>query len=56
MAYSDKLVDKRVLDRNIRKGIVDPKEFEKQLAQLPDAAANAEWLEIPGSEIDDDEE
>jgi hypothetical protein len=56
MAYTEKLVDKRVVERNIRKGIVDPKELAKQHAQLPDVSSNAEWLEVPGSEIDDNDE
>ena len=40
MAYSDWLVDKRVIERNLRKGLVDPKELEKLHKQLPDLADN----------------
>lgn len=42
MSYPDFLIDKRVLRRNIDKGIVDPKEYEKGLQALPDVADNAE--------------
>jgi hypothetical protein len=34
--------DVRVRERNVRKGILDEKDIEKQLAQLPDVADQAE--------------
>ncbi len=40
MPYSDWLIDKRVIERNLRKGLVDPKELEKLHKQLPDRADN----------------
>lgn len=44
MAYSDNLIDKRIVGRNIRKGVVSKKDLDKQLAQLPDRADNAEYV------------
>ena len=39
--------DVRVRERNLRKGILDEKDVEKHLAQLPDVADQAEPLGIP---------
>jgi hypothetical protein len=39
--------DIRVRERNIGKGIFDDKDVEKHLAQLPDAADQAEMIVIP---------
>ena len=50
MAYSDWLVDKRVVERNVRKGLVDPKELDKLHKQLPDRAEN-----VADSEMDEGE-
>ncbi len=38
------LVDRRVVERNIRKGIVTREEYQKFLEALPDAGANAEVM------------
>ena len=46
MTYPDHLIDKRVIDRNIVKGLVDQKEHAKLLAQLPDVADNAEVMDL----------
>jgi hypothetical protein len=40
-------LDVRVRERNLRKGILDDKDVEKHLAQLPDLADQAEALGIP---------
>ena len=40
-------LDVRVRERNLRKGILDDKDVEKHLAQLPDLADQAEPLGIP---------
>jgi hypothetical protein len=40
-------LDVRVRERNFRKGILDEKDVEKHLAQLPDVADQAEPLGIP---------
>lgn len=39
--------DVRVRERNLRKGILDDKDVEKHLSQLPDAADQAESITIP---------
>lgn len=41
MAIHDILIDKRILQRNLDKGVVDSKQFEKHLASLPDRSENA---------------
>ena len=40
-------LDVRVRERNIRKGVLDDKDVEKYLKDLPDQAANAENVTIP---------
>ena len=40
-------LDVRVRERNLRKGILDEKDVEKYLKELPDAAANAESVGTP---------
>ncbi len=36
-----KLFDKRVSARNIKKGVLDPKEFERHMKSLPDLSDQA---------------
>ncbi len=38
----DMLMDRRVVERNIRKGLVTPEEYAQYLATLPDVGENAE--------------
>jgi hypothetical protein len=40
-------LDVRVRERNIRKGVLDDKDVEKYLKELPDSAANAENVMTP---------
>ena len=40
-------LDVRVRERNLRKGVLDEKDVEKYLKELPDAAANAESVGTP---------
>lgn len=48
-ALSDKLVDKRVLERNISKGLISKDQYEQYLADLADRAGSYERVEIdPG--------
>lgn len=49
MSSSDQLLDKRILDRNLAKGLVTQKEVEKHLAALVDKSANAEYLDPAAS-------
>ena len=39
--------DIRVRDRNVKKGLVDPKDIEKHLKELPDNADKLETLHVP---------
>jgi hypothetical protein len=38
--------DVRVRERNVRKGILDEKDIEKHLSQLPDVADQAESITV----------
>jgi hypothetical protein len=49
MSSSDQLLDKRILDRNLAKGLVTQKEVDKHLAALADQSANAEYLDPAAS-------
>lgn len=40
-------LDVRVRERNMRKGVLDEKDVEKYLKELPDSAANVENVTIP---------
>ncbi len=52
----NKTVDKRVVLRYVRKGIVDEKDYEKLLKNLPDLAEKAAPVEasIEGEDLDDE--
>lgn len=41
----DMLLDKRVIERNIKKGLVTREEFSKALTSLPDVADHAEEIQ-----------
>ncbi|MCB9656371.1 MAG: hypothetical protein R3B40_08395 [Polyangiales bacterium] len=49
MSSSDQLLDKRILDRNLAKGLITQKEVDKHLAGLADNSANAEYLDPAAS-------
>ncbi|MGI5860938.1 MAG: hypothetical protein ACOX6T_02655 [Myxococcales bacterium] len=40
-----KLFDKRLVSRNLKKGLLDPKDYERYLKSLPDVADNAASVE-----------
>jgi len=45
----DKLVDKRIVERNITKGLISKQEYEKHLADLADREGSYDAVEIdPG--------
>jgi hypothetical protein len=52
-----KQLDKRVAHRYVRKGLLEDKEWEKHIKNLPDLAAQAVPLEasMEGDDLDDDE-
>ena len=56
--HDSKTLDKRVVNRYVRKGIVDDKEYEKHLKNLPDLAEQAAPVEasIEGEDLDDEGE
>jgi hypothetical protein len=56
MAYSNQLIDKRVVERNIAKGLVDPEEYKKSLEALPDREAQAVAVSYEASMDDDDDD
>jgi hypothetical protein len=39
--------DVRVRERNLRRGVLDEKDVERQLSQLPDVAEQAETVNYP---------
>jgi hypothetical protein len=49
MAYDNHLIDKRVVDRNIAKGLVDPAEYKRIVETLPDREANSVHVSLDGS-------
>ena len=51
---SDRLYDIRVLERNIRKGLIARKDVEKYLKSLPDRTDNTAPL-VPEAGVDDDD-
>ncbi len=54
--HDSKTLDKRVAHRYVRKGIVDEKEYDKHLKNLPDLAEKAAPVEasIEGEDLDDE--
>jgi hypothetical protein len=53
---NDRVVDKRVVERNLEKGLISKADLEKHLTALPDAAANAEWSSYDEDEDEDDDD
>ena len=45
--------DKRIIERNLRGGIVSEKDYEKHLKSLPDLTEKAEWVPIPGLTVEE---
>ncbi len=54
--HENKTIDKRVVHRYVRKGIVDEKEYEKHIKNLPDLAEQAAPVEasIEGEDLEDE--
>jgi hypothetical protein len=50
---NDRLLDKRTIDRNIKKGLLTRKDFDKHLKGLEDVAAKGVY---GGPEHDDDDD
>lgn len=48
MAYDNFLIDKRVVERNIAKGLVEPELLKQQIEALPDREANLVHVSLEG--------
>jgi hypothetical protein len=55
MAYDNSLIDKRVVERNITKGLVDPQVHKQEIEALPDRESNCVRVSVEGDLEDDDE-
>ncbi len=58
MALDESLFDSRIVERNIRKGLITREDYEKYLDSLDDSKENAEPIESEFEEnvLEDDEE
>jgi hypothetical protein len=54
MAYDNFLVDKRIVERNIAKGLVDSEALKKQIEALPDREQNCIHVSLDGEPESDD--
>ncbi len=52
----NKLVDKRVAPRNLRKGLLDEKDYDRYLKSLPDVAEQAVPVESEVEHVETDED
>ncbi|MGB5284668.1 MAG: hypothetical protein WBN29_09145 [Polyangiales bacterium] len=53
-ALGEKLVDKRIVERNIAKGLITKEEYEQRLANLADREGSYDTVEIdPGDSKDE---
>ena len=48
----DKTYDKRVIKKNIKKGSLNPKEYEKYLKSLEDLSGNLEVIDVADDTCD----
>ena len=46
VTLGDKLVDKRIVERNLEKGLLTREQYEQYLAELADREASCERVEI----------
>jgi hypothetical protein len=49
MAYDNSLIDKRVVERNIAKGLVDAEELKRHIEALPDRESNCVHVSLDGT-------
>ena len=52
-ALGDKLVDKRIVERNIEKGLITKNDYDRHLAELGDLEGHYETVEIDTGEAKD---
>jgi hypothetical protein len=50
----DKVVDKRIVERNITKGLVTKEQYERHLADLPDQEGAYERVQVESDDSSDD--
>jgi len=50
----DKVVDKRIVERNITKGLVTKQQYEQHLADLPDQEGSYDRVEVEAGETAED--
>jgi hypothetical protein len=50
----DKLLDKRIVERNIAKGLISKEEYEKHLADLADREGAYDHVEIDPGDLAED--
>ena len=50
--FENKVVDRRVVQRYLRKGVVDEKEYEQYLKRLPDVGEQAVPIESEIEHVD----
>jgi len=50
----DKVVDKRIVERNITKGLVTKQQYEQHLADLPDQEGSYDRVEVEAAEATED--
>lgn len=49
-ALGDKIVDKRIVERNIAKGLVTKEQYEQHLGELPDREGSYDRVEVEPSD------
>ena len=54
-SLGDKVLDKRIIERNIAKGLVTKDRFEQYLIELPDREGAYERIEIEPEESSEDD-
>jgi len=56
--FENKLVDKRVAQRYVRKGVLDEKDYDRYMKSLPDLADQAIAVEaaFEADDLDDDDD
>jgi hypothetical protein len=53
-ALGDKILDKRIVERNMAKGLVSKEDYEQHLAALPDKEGACERVGIEAPESEED--
>ncbi len=56
MAYDNFLIDKRIVERNIAKGLVDSEALKKHIESLPDREQNCVHVSLDGEMADDEDD